>query len=254
MPRPTPRTAGFLPPAGPRLRCWALLVGALLGAVVAPRGDAAPTRDHAAAREILARMTREFARINDYGVVVQTESAGGTSKFQLEFLRRRSEQQANRFRVRVLAGRFSGDEWVLREDGSVRARGSAGERRDFPVTLLRDDPRLKDPEGVWLGEWDFGSMVNRLVAVYNAGPPECAVERIGRKKLKRWGWDDEPGANRVTMGYTRGRLHVQHAVLVSDATGMPLEYRLENDGRLALRYVFHDFRKNTNPNARLFEF
>ncbi len=268
------RSTGLLSPvergphrAQPGRRALALIaLAAAVGAVPSAAAWQPPV-----AGALLRELADRSAALKDYEVVVEcwVPVPGRKDRYQsylLEFLRGAGPAQGNMFRKNVREGREDYDEFLIRQDGSVRARRDDFLRKNFPVNLRRDDRRLRDAEGIWLRDSDLASMAGRLTlicekstsrAVSEVSEAELQAElRPLSRALRRADIAQlAAGAYRLSMEY-RADLEQAAAVslLLSRKHGLPLLYVASRGGQRLMTLVFSRYRLNTGKKPVRFRF
>lgn len=249
----------------------------MAGFLLLALAPALPAGQEKSAADLLGEMRRQFETTQDYEVIVhsQVPTPGRKDRYlryRCEWLRRRNDRQTNMFRIDVREGDQDWDELVIRQDGSVRGRRDDLLRKNFPVTLKRSDPRLRDAEGVWLSESDFGSLIARLSAGcsratsdrVNPVPPaelkalraeiRAAIRRLDADFEARL-WKREEAAYRLEMSYVDDQnREVNRSLLISQKTLMPLRYTVSRDGQLLQTLTFDRFERNKGKGLSRFRF
>lgn len=109
--------------------------------------------------QLVDRVEARFRATPDYECVMESEIQGpkGVEKgrYRVWF------KQPGLIRIRVDRGSHRGSEVSLTKAGNVRAH-AGGILRAFVTTMKKTDSRLRDPQGNYAWESDFGSYYRRL--------------------------------------------------------------------------------------------
>lgn len=208
---------------------------ALLSSVAAGSASAAPTP-----QQLLDQMAAQFARVNDYEVTIDSTSRDKGKENTIRY--RFAYKKPRMIRLRTLSGENKDGELVVRPDGVIRGRKSAGLVKVFAVTMSRDDKRLCDSEGVGVWEMDHGSLIQRLKCKAQASTNQASVSASGSDYI-------------LEIRYNSGALAGATDRYWVDSKSLFMErYERTKSGITLERDVYSDLRINPGFTPAYFEF
>jgi hypothetical protein len=194
-------------------------------AFVALAGSGHAGQEPRTAEDVLARMESMAAGLQDYEVNGQGEAHGKRNKFKLYF------KKPDLVRIDAEDGQVS-----VQPNGDVRGRLGHGPFGNISRKIDRDDPRLKDDEGIPFYESHYPAMLGRMRAQLKAGATSSLNADQGAYYLELRSGD-------TVWKYT-----------IEKSTLFPRENSRWVAGRLVEITSYSDFRANAGLKTGHFKF
>ncbi|MFN3649510.1 MAG: hypothetical protein ACK47B_07990 [Armatimonadota bacterium] len=154
----------------------ALISSLLLTALAAHAAAPAPS-----ASDVLARVERRLAAVEDYSYVLESEVRGPKKRshgtYQIWV------RKPNLFRLKVQRGQNEGSEIAVTPRGTVDARPGGLLKHLVTKSMDKHDPRLRSPRGAYAWESTFSHFCSRLRQSLGRAGSASTAPASGSKQL-----------------------------------------------------------------------
>lgn len=210
------------------------VAAAVLGVLVVSGARAA---SEAPPDRIVDRCEAHFRSLTDYECVLDKESQGGEKSEQGAY--RIWYKQPGFVKIKVEKGHHRGSSIALGKEGRIHAR-SGGLFGFIKISMSKTDSRLRDDDGSYAWQCDFGCELNKLREHVHAAK-SCTAAPMGE------------GKEQLTVVYDAQGKQIKEVWQFDTQHDVVLGHETYEGGTLTDRVAIHDYRENTGLSDGFFD-